>query len=68
MSSTKAWTAFVLLSIAIHFKNWMSYSGQTRKVLNAKWNKIKTPKYNMLMLIVLPIIAIVLGLVFLQAT
>ena len=68
LSSTNAWVAFVLLSVAIHFKNWISYSGQTRKVLNAKWNKIKTPKYNLILLLALPIVATILGFVFLQAT
>lgn len=68
ITSTKAWTAFVLLSIGLHFKNWMTYSGQTRKVLNAKWNKIKAPKYNLMLLFALPLIAIILAVVLLQAT
>lgn len=68
VTSTKAWTAFVLLSIVIHFRNWMTYTGQTRKVLNAKLNKIKTPKYNLIQILALPVIAIILGVVLLQAT
>ena len=67
MSSTKAWTIFILLSIALHFKNWINYSGRTRKVLNAKWNRIKTPKYSIPLLLVLPLLAIILGLVCLKA-
>lgn len=67
MSSNKAWFLFVLLSVGIHYKNWMGYSGQTRKVLNVKFNRIKTPEYNIIFLFVLPFIAIGLGFVFMQA-
>lgn len=67
MSSQKAWIGFILLSIGIHFTNWLKYSGKTRKVLNTKWNKIKTPTYNIYTLLSLPFIAIAFGFLFLQA-
>ncbi|WP_299250042.1 hypothetical protein [uncultured Lacinutrix sp.] len=67
MSSEKAWTLFVMLSIGIHFKNWISYNGNTRKVMNAKFNKKKSRKFNMSMLIALPFICLGMGLILLQA-
>jgi len=68
MSSDKAWILFVIIALAIHFKNWISYNGKTRKVMNAKFNKKKAPKYNLALLLVLPFICIVIGLILLQAT
>lgn len=68
MSSDKAWIVFVMVSIAIHFKNWISYNGKTRKVMNAKFNKKKAPKYNMVLLFALPFIGVGMGLLLLQAT
>ncbi|AUC83141.1 hypothetical protein [Lacinutrix sp. Bg11-31] len=67
MSSDKAWTLFVMLAIAIHFKNWISYNGNTRKVMNAKLNKKKSRKFHMSMLIALPFICLGMGLILLQA-
>ncbi|MGB1210290.1 hypothetical protein CLV86_1052 [Lacinutrix venerupis] len=67
MSSDKAWILFVMLSIGIHFKNWITYNGNTRKVMNAKFNKKKSPKYNISLLIALPFICIAMGLILLQS-
>ncbi|APX99111.1 hypothetical protein [Lacinutrix venerupis] len=67
MSSDKAWILFVMLSIGIHFKNWITYNGNTRKVMNAKFNKKKSPKYNFSLLIALPFICIAMGLLLLQS-
>jgi len=67
MSSEKAWTVFVLLSVGLYFTNWLKYNGKTRKILNAKLNKKKTPQYNINMLLALPFICVGFGLLFLQA-
>ena len=67
MSSGKAWTLFIMLAFAIHFKNWIGYNGKTRKVMNAKFNKKKAPQYNLLLLLALPFICIGMGLLLLQA-
>lgn len=67
MSSEKAWTVFILVSIGIHFANWIKYNGKTRKILNAKLNKKKTPQYNIYKLWALPLLCIGFGLLFLQA-
>ncbi|WP_452222746.1 hypothetical protein [Lacinutrix chionoecetis] len=68
ISSENAWVLFVIASIAIHLKNWISYNGKTRKVMNAKFNRKKAPKYNMLLLFSLPFICVLMGYIFLQAT
>lgn len=67
MSKEKAWTLFILIAIGIHFKNWIKYNGKGRKVLNAKFNKKKSPNHNIALLFVLPIASIALGLIILQA-
>lgn len=67
MSQDKAWILFIMLALAIHFKNWISYNGKTRKVMNAKYNKKKAPQYNIVVLFALPIICVAMGLLFLQA-
>ncbi|WP_052158413.1 hypothetical protein [Lacinutrix jangbogonensis] len=68
ISSNKAWTLFVMLALAIHFKNWIGYNGKTRKVMNAKFNRKKAPKFNLVLLFALPFICIAMGLLLLQAT
>lgn len=67
MSTEKVWTLFILIAIGIHFKNWIKYNGKGRKVLNARFNKKKSPNYNIAILFLLPIASIVLGLIILQA-
>jgi len=65
MSSSKAWTLFIIASILIYFKNWIQYGGKKRKVLNAKSNKIQS--YSIWMLWLLPIASIGLSIIILQA-
>ncbi|MBQ0768708.1 MAG: hypothetical protein KBT58_05410 [Bizionia sp.] len=67
MSSEKAWTLFVLIAIGIYFKNWIKYGGKNRKVLNAKYNKMKTAEHNIVVLLLLPIICFGFGLLLIQA-
>ncbi|MDN3664725.1 hypothetical protein ACFFU1_00680 [Algibacter miyuki] len=67
MSSDKAWTLFVLVTIFIFFKNWMQYGGRKRKVLNAKMLKNKKLSYNIWMIWLLPVAILGLTGVFLQA-
>lgn len=66
MSSTKAWTLFIICCILIYFKNWIQYSGKKRKVLNAK-TMGKIPNRNIWFLWSLPIIGLILGIIILQA-
>ncbi len=68
MSSSKAWTLFVLLSIIVFFKNWMQYSGKKRNLLNAKMLKKRKQTYNIWILWLLPIVVLGLTYILFQAT
>lgn len=68
MSTTNAWILFVLIAIAIYFKNWMQYSGRTLTVKKAKYkggvNSIKQPIF---VLWLVPIACLILVLILLKA-
>ena len=64
MPSSKAWTLFILVSIALYFRNWMYYSGKKRKILNTK-TKSNNPQYSIVSLILLPIVTIAIAILFL---
>ena len=66
MSSSKAWTMFIIVSILIYFKNWIQSSGRKRSVMNAKLSKNKSKQYNILLLWLLPISCIALSVVLMQ--
>jgi ABC-type uncharacterized transport system YnjBCD permease subunit len=66
MSSTKAWTLFVMVVLAVFFKNWMQYSGRKRKILNAKLSKGKSRAYNIWVLWFLPLACVFLALLLHQ--
>ena len=65
MSSSKAWTLFVIVVIIIYFKNWMSFSGKKRLRLNAKRTKQKTHQHNIWVLWLLPPACIALAFLLL---
>ncbi|OUS01470.1 hypothetical protein A9Q86_06725 [Flavobacteriales bacterium 33_180_T64] len=68
MSSTKAWSLFIMVSIFIYFKNWIQYSGKKRKILNAKRNsKAQITHYNIWLLWLLLIGSIILSIIMLYA-
>ncbi|GAA3633065.1 hypothetical protein [Flavivirga jejuensis] len=67
MSSTKAWTLFVLMAGFIYFKNWMQYTGKKRMMINAKMNKKKTQHHNIWLLWLLPVATLGLAYVLFQA-
>ncbi len=67
MSSAKAWTLFVLVSIFIYFKNWMQYTGKKRMMINAKMNKKKVQPYSIWLLWALPIATLGMAYVIYQA-
>ncbi len=68
MSSTKAWTLFVLVVVFLSFKNWMNYGGKKRNVLNSKMLKKKKLPYNILLLWFLPFVLLALCYVLSMAT
>ncbi len=61
MSSSKAWTIFIIVSLFVYFKNWMSYTGKKRNILNAKNTKRKSQQYSVLVLWLLPLGCIALS-------
>ena len=65
MSSSKAWTLFVIAVILIYFKNWMGFSGKKRLVLNAKRTKRKFQEHNIWILWLLPPACIILSILLL---
>jgi len=67
MSSSKAWTLFIITSLIIYFKNWIQYSGKKRKVLNAKTNNKKSQFYSVRLLWILPLACIGLSIIILKA-
>ncbi|RKE98674.1 hypothetical protein [Ichthyenterobacterium magnum] len=67
MSSTKAWVLFFLTVLVIYFKNWLKYSGKTRKILNAKANKSKSQGFNIFALFLLPFGLIFIALLLLKS-
>ena len=67
ISRSNAWLLFVMTAVFIHFKNWVSYSGRKRRVLNAKLSNKKGLEYSLFILIVLPIGIIGLSLLMLKA-
>ena len=67
MSGSNAWLLFVMTAVFIYFKNWVSYSGRKRRVLNAKLSNKKGLEYSLFILIVLPIGIIGLSLLMLKA-
>lgn len=66
MSSTKAWTLFIITTLILYFKNWMQSSGKKRLVLKAKMNKNKSQDYNFWVLCLLPIACIFLSVLLLK--
>ena len=67
MSSSNTGLLFVMTAVVLHFKNWVSYSGRKRRVLNAKLSKKKDLGYSMLILVALPVAIIALSFLFYKA-
>ena len=66
MSSSKAWTLFVLASLIIYFKNWIQYSGKKRRVLNAKNTRTISNGYNVYILWLLPLGIVAISILLLR--
>ncbi|MEH6536952.1 MAG: hypothetical protein V7719_11195 [Psychroserpens sp.] len=68
MSSSKAWTLFVMACLFIYFRNWIQYSGKKRRILNAKKNnKVQPEHYNIWLLWFLLLGSIILSIILLYA-
>lgn len=66
MSSSKAWTLYGIAVVFIYFKNWMSFTGKKRNILNARRIKQRTPAYNIWMLWLIPLACIALAILLLK--
>ena len=66
MNGTNGWLLFIILSLFIHFKNWLSYSGRKRRILNAKLSNKKDLEYSLFVLISLPLGLLGLSLIMLK--
>ena len=66
MSSSNAWTLFIIAVVLIYFKNWMTFTGKKRLLLNAKSNKKKFNSYNVWVLWLIPLGCIVISLMLLN--
>lgn len=64
LSISKAWILYIVIVIALLFRNWIYYTGKKRKVLNTKLNK--TVATNILVLWMIPLACFVLAIVLMQ--
>ena len=67
LTADNVWMLFIITSIAIYFKNWMSYSGRSLMILKAKMNKKKQSDYNIFLLWLLPIASTALAIILLRS-
>lgn len=67
MSSSKAWTLYVLIVIFIQFKNWMQYTGKRRMMINSKMLRRKSNTHNIYLLWLLPLAILGLTYIVFQA-
>ena len=66
MNGTNGWLLFMILALFIHFKNWLSYSGRKRRILNAKLSIKQDLEYSLFVLISLPLGLLGLSLIMLE--
>lgn len=66
MNGTNGLLLFIILALFIHFKNWLSYSGRKRRILNAKLSIKKDLEYSLFVLISLPLGLLGLSLIMLE--
>lgn len=66
MNGTNGWLLFIILALFIHFKNWLSYSGRKRRILNAKLSIKKDLEFSLFVLISLPLGLLGLSLIMLE--
>ena len=67
LTSGNAWILFITISIILYFKNWMSYNGRNRMIMNAKTSNKKKLGYNIILLWFLPIANILLAIILLRS-
>jgi hypothetical protein len=67
ISSSKAWVIYVLIVIALIFRNWIYFTGKKRKVLNTQLNKTGSDKApNIWLLWLIPIVCTLLSVLLME--
>jgi hypothetical protein len=67
LSGSKAWILYVIIVIALLFRNWIYYTGKKRKVLNTKLNKSTASKSsNIWILWMIPLACFILAILLMQ--
>ncbi len=64
LSTSKAWTLFIIVMIIIVFRNWIYYTGKNRKVLNTK--SMKSKKQSIWLLWLIPLVCLVVSVLLMQ--
>lgn len=67
LTADNAWMLFIITSIVIYFKNWMSYSGRSLMILKVKMNKKKQSEYSIFLLWLLPVATTTLAIILLRS-
>ena len=67
LSGSKAWILYVIIVIALLFRNWIYYTGKKRKILNTKLNKSTASKSsNIWVLWMIPLACFILAILLMQ--
>lgn len=67
LSTSKAWILYIVIVIALIFRNWIYYTGKKRKVLNTKLNKANGIKEtNIWVLWMIPFACMALAVLLMQ--
>ena len=65
LTTTKAWTIWIIGCIVLLFRNWIYYTGKKRKILNTKSNK-NSSSTNIYVLWLIPFACIGLSILLMQ--
>lgn len=66
ISTSKAWTLYILAIIVFVFRNWIYYTGKKRKIINATFNKSKSYTQNIWLLWLIPFCCFIFAIILLQ--
>lgn len=67
LSISKGWTLYIIIVIALIFRNWIYYTGKKRKVLNTTLNKTTANKTsNIWVLWMIPFACLILSVLLMQ--
>lgn len=67
LTSENAWILFITISIILYFKNWMSYNGRNRMIMNAKTSNKKKLQHHIILIWMLPFATTTLAIILLRS-